>query len=319
MADVFDKEPSEYVDMNELFPVLNEKVGLSYEQWRKLVENVNYVKNNSTSKGVVDLSYSKIANQKVNGVNTDAWIKEQNTEQPIKIGEIKNDKFTGVEISEEDVRLSSGNIGNVISVNQSGALIRSKVEDLGLSTIGLQGSLWDINIYDKNNATVNKCSISKGKTDFYASESVNISTPQLRWNNKQVATLDDISSNGGGSGGGSKLYRHSLSMYLSIPDMTSAWMYGDIITETSEVFTEETLVDYLQTRGTEIRIPSVGVLALGSAMVLLNQFSALDGQLYFHGYNLIYNIVDGQLSIQTSSASQGFGTGVLQRDEVTEL
>ena len=45
MADVFNKEPVEFVDLNELFPVLNSAVGLTYEQFRVLVENTFWLKN----------------------------------------------------------------------------------------------------------------------------------------------------------------------------------------------------------------------------------------------------------------------------------
>lgn len=43
MADRFNLSPSEFINMNDLFPVLNDKVGLTYEQWRKAIENINYV------------------------------------------------------------------------------------------------------------------------------------------------------------------------------------------------------------------------------------------------------------------------------------
>lgn len=45
MADVFNKEPVEFVDLNDLFPVLNSAVGLTYEQFRILVENTFWLKN----------------------------------------------------------------------------------------------------------------------------------------------------------------------------------------------------------------------------------------------------------------------------------
>lgn len=45
MADVFNKTPTDFVDLNELFPVLNEAVGLTYEQFRILVENTFWLKN----------------------------------------------------------------------------------------------------------------------------------------------------------------------------------------------------------------------------------------------------------------------------------
>jgi hypothetical protein len=53
----FNNNPTEFVDFNDLFPVLNEKVGLTYEQWRKAVENINFVKNNL---GVSDIEVGKV-------------------------------------------------------------------------------------------------------------------------------------------------------------------------------------------------------------------------------------------------------------------
>lgn len=49
MADVFNKNPDEYVDLNELFPKLDDSVGFHYEQLRKIVENINYLKNKQGS------------------------------------------------------------------------------------------------------------------------------------------------------------------------------------------------------------------------------------------------------------------------------
>lgn len=46
MADVFNKEPISFIDQNEQFPVLNEKVGLTYQQLKTLIENTNYLYNN---------------------------------------------------------------------------------------------------------------------------------------------------------------------------------------------------------------------------------------------------------------------------------
>ena len=46
MADVFNTEPISFVDQNEQFPVLDDKVGLTYQQFKTLVENTNYLYNN---------------------------------------------------------------------------------------------------------------------------------------------------------------------------------------------------------------------------------------------------------------------------------
>lgn len=57
MADVFNKNPSVYVDMNDLFPVLDDKVGLTDEQWRKAIENANYLYNHL---GLADVDIGQI-------------------------------------------------------------------------------------------------------------------------------------------------------------------------------------------------------------------------------------------------------------------
>lgn len=46
MADSFNKEPISFVDQNEQFPVLDDKIGLTYQQFKTLVENTNYLYNN---------------------------------------------------------------------------------------------------------------------------------------------------------------------------------------------------------------------------------------------------------------------------------
>lgn len=46
MADVFNQNPDSFVNMNDLFPVLNDKVGLTSNQWKKAIENAFYLYNN---------------------------------------------------------------------------------------------------------------------------------------------------------------------------------------------------------------------------------------------------------------------------------
>jgi hypothetical protein len=47
---VFNETPDTFVDLNDLFPVLNEQVGLSVEQFRTLVENTIYLFNRKGAK-----------------------------------------------------------------------------------------------------------------------------------------------------------------------------------------------------------------------------------------------------------------------------
>lgn len=57
MANVFNNNPSVFVDMNTLFPVLNDKVGLTSDQWKKAMENANYLYNHL---GLADVEVGNI-------------------------------------------------------------------------------------------------------------------------------------------------------------------------------------------------------------------------------------------------------------------
>ncbi len=56
----FNNNPSNYVDLNNYFPVLNDKVGLSSEQFKLLVENTNYLLNHL---GLADVEVGTITTQ----------------------------------------------------------------------------------------------------------------------------------------------------------------------------------------------------------------------------------------------------------------
>ena len=93
MADVFNKTPNEYVDLNDLFPVLNERVGLTWQQFQALVENINYVKNNSGGGGSEGAVFSVngktgtvvLTSVDVNSVAEDTNIKRTEYQKNIKI------------------------------------------------------------------------------------------------------------------------------------------------------------------------------------------------------------------------------------------
>lgn len=57
METVFNNNPSAFVDMNTLFPVLNDKVGLTSDQWKKAMENANYLYNHL---GLADVEVGNI-------------------------------------------------------------------------------------------------------------------------------------------------------------------------------------------------------------------------------------------------------------------
>lgn len=73
----FNNNPIEFVDFNDLFPVLNEKVGLTYEQWRKAIENSNYLKNHlGVTKVAVGKEPSVIVVDDPNDAKLDVSIRE---------------------------------------------------------------------------------------------------------------------------------------------------------------------------------------------------------------------------------------------------
>ena len=57
MADVFNRNPVDFVEMNDLFPVLNDKVGLTSTQWQKAIENTYYLRNHL---GLADVSVGTV-------------------------------------------------------------------------------------------------------------------------------------------------------------------------------------------------------------------------------------------------------------------
>lgn len=57
MSDVFNNNPSVFVDLNTLFLTLNKKTGLDVDQWRAIVENTNYLYNHL---GLADVSVGEV-------------------------------------------------------------------------------------------------------------------------------------------------------------------------------------------------------------------------------------------------------------------
>lgn len=60
--DRFNLTPASFIDLNDLFPVLNEKVGLSAEQFRVVVENINWNRNHLSQAdiqvGTINVTYA---------------------------------------------------------------------------------------------------------------------------------------------------------------------------------------------------------------------------------------------------------------------
>lgn len=144
----FNNNPSEFVDFNNLFPVLNERVGLTYEQWRKAIENINFVKNNL---GVSDIEVGNVNHSIVDDdtlvgvdITTREGIVEKNGVQRTVIyldfdlrfpaGKVKsvNGKIGAVELSAQDIGAVNAFAvtinGNQSIVNDSanGILIKSE-------------------------------------------------------------------------------------------------------------------------------------------------------------------------------------------------
>ena len=57
MADVFNRNPVDFVEMNDLFTVLNDKVGLTSTQWQKAIENTYYLRNHL---GLADVNVGSV-------------------------------------------------------------------------------------------------------------------------------------------------------------------------------------------------------------------------------------------------------------------
>lgn len=74
MEEIFNQTPLQFVDLNTLFDALNEKTGLSAEQFKALVENTYWLKNNlgtgggsggGTGGGTVDSIMSDVSTNAV--------------------------------------------------------------------------------------------------------------------------------------------------------------------------------------------------------------------------------------------------------------
>lgn len=70
MEEIFNQTPLQFVDLNTLFDALNEKTGLSAEQFKALVENTYWLKNNlgtggGSGGGTVDSIMSDVSTNAV--------------------------------------------------------------------------------------------------------------------------------------------------------------------------------------------------------------------------------------------------------------
>lgn len=119
MADVFNQNPTEYVDLNTMFPVLNEKVGLTYEQWRKAIENTNFLKNNL---GVGDVERGDV---KIQVVDDDSLVGLDVTTREVIVE--RNGVQRTVIYLDFDLRIPAG---NVQSVNGKSGVVELDSEDV---------------------------------------------------------------------------------------------------------------------------------------------------------------------------------------------
>lgn len=114
MADI-NNNPKTYIDMNELFPVLNKNVGLNHQQLRTIMENSNYLKNNSIAQIAVG--------------NVDTIIVSDPSQADIKI--------TAREATEDGKKVTYLDIvlyipsGNVESVNGKTGIVELTAQDVG--------------------------------------------------------------------------------------------------------------------------------------------------------------------------------------------
>lgn len=87
METVFNNNPSAFIDMNTLFPVLNDKVGLTSDQWKKAMENANYLYNHLGLADVEVGSVSTVFNEPGNFADVVVTHREE------KIGDKSTDYF----------------------------------------------------------------------------------------------------------------------------------------------------------------------------------------------------------------------------------
>lgn len=111
--------PTIYRDMNELFPVLNSKVGLSHEQIKVMIENSNYLKNN--------LMYGIIIGKTDTIVVDDA--KQAKLEVSIRTEIVGGNKVAYLDITNYVFGGSSG--GAVESVNGKTGNVELDAESVG--------------------------------------------------------------------------------------------------------------------------------------------------------------------------------------------
>ena len=87
METVFNNNPGAFIDMNTLFPVLNDKVGLTSDQWKKAMENANYLYNHLGLADVEVGSVSTVFNEPGNFADVVVTHREE------KIGDKSTDYF----------------------------------------------------------------------------------------------------------------------------------------------------------------------------------------------------------------------------------
>ena len=116
----FNNNPTEFVDFNDLFPVLNEKVGLTYEQWRKAIENINFVKANL---GVSDVERGNV---NISIVEDDALVGLDITTREVVVE--KNGIQRTVIYIDFDLKVPSG---KVKSVNGKTGAVELTATDIG--------------------------------------------------------------------------------------------------------------------------------------------------------------------------------------------
>lgn len=116
MADRFEKNPTIYVDMNDLFPVINERVGLNYEQVRAMIENSNYLKTHLVSGVAVG--------------NTDVFIVDNIEDKKLEVT-AREETVNGQKVTYLDFALYIP-AGQVKSVNGKTGEVVLTAEDLGI-------------------------------------------------------------------------------------------------------------------------------------------------------------------------------------------
>ena len=200
MADVFDKNPTEYFDMNELFPVLNSKVGFNYEQLKKLVENSNFLKNNL---GASDVRVGKVS---INFVASGQENVEISSRKLIINNEFVIYLDFSLNLPSGAVSSVNGQTGEVVLTTETLGAIQKKIDENQYSFSEFNHTEEGV-VFNKTKASVNpsglpeyeyikKVILNQDGLEFIDNSTSENYRPTV--NGEEIAYLSDLEDSGGG-------------------------------------------------------------------------------------------------------------------------